>query len=144
MKKKLIIYVFIILCLVSCNRKQKEYKSRNVEIETVFDSSSNYSYSDKNQAIEYETNSQYEIYEDETNSQTEIYEDEANNQNEFYETSTVVNLRETPTTQEDNYIKTIPENSQVDILESVDVEGELWYKISFDGDVGFIRSDLIR
>ena len=55
-----------------------------------------------------------------------------------------INLRKSPTTNEDNYITEIPKDSEVNVYEQVsDENGDMWSKIDFNGNEGYVRSDLL-
>lgn len=59
-------------------------------------------------------------------------------------TTSNVNLRESPTTDEDNFITSVPGGESVEILEEVESNGEAWTKISYDGYEGFVNSNFIE
>lgn len=135
-------YIFcslaLLIALSSCEKKQEKYEQRDVNIDTVFDSSSNESSSIEN------TNS---TEEDENNQEntSNIKENEQSNTNKrVLKAIDSINLRKSPTTGEDNYITEIPRDAQVNVYDEVsDENGDLWSKVEFDGNEGYVRSDLL-
>ena len=134
MKIKYIVCSFaLILALSSCEKKQEKYEQRDVKIDTVFDNS----------------NSNVGIIDQNNNSEVNSNEDNVdlnNNQDgETYRVTTSVNLRQTPTVDEDNYIDAIPANTEVIFIEEVENNnGETWSKIIYKGKTGFVASNFLE
>ncbi|WP_058991120.1 SH3 domain-containing protein [Anaerococcus rubeinfantis] len=134
MKIKYIVCSFaLILALSSCEKKQEKYEQRDVKIDTVFDNS----------------NSNVEIIDQNNNPEVNTSEENTdlnNNQGgETYRVTTSVNLRQTPTVDEDNYIDSIPANTEVVFIEEVENnDGETWSKITYKGKTGFVASDFLE
>ena len=134
MKIKYIICSFaLILALSSCEKKQEKYEQRDVKIDTVFDNS----------------NSNVEIIDQNNNPEVNTSEENTdlnNNQDgETYRVTTSVNLRQTPTVDEDNYIDSIPANTEVVFIEEVENnDGETWSKITYKGKTGFVASNFLE
>lgn len=134
MKIKYIVCSFaLILALSSCEKKQEKYEQRDVKIDTVFDNS----------------NSNVEIIDQNNNPEVNASEENTdlnNNQGgETYRVTTSVNLRQTPTVDEDNYIDSIPANTEVVFIEEVENnDGETWSKITYKGKTGFVASDFLE
>lgn len=130
MKIKYILCSFaLLLALSSCDKKQEKYEKRDVQIDTVFDSSSN--------------NISNEIEEKESSNEEENAQ--SNTRIENLRTKSTINLRRGPSTNEDNIIASIPGNSQVKFLsEEEDENGEMWSRIFYEGQEGYVRSDLLE
>lgn len=123
----------LLLALSSCEKKQEKYEQRDVKIDTVFDNS----------------NSNVGIIDQNNNSEVNSNEDNVdlnNNQDgETYRVTTSVNLRQTPTVDEDNYIDAIPANSKVIFIEEIENNyGETWSKITYKGKTGFVASNFLE
>ena len=133
MKIKYIVWSFaLILALSSREKKQEKYEKRDVKIDTVFDNSnSNAENIDQNNNLEVNA--------------SEESTDLNNNDGETYRVTTSVNLRETPTVDEDNYIDAIPANTKVVFIEEVENDrGESWSKITYKGKTGFVASNFLE
>ena len=135
MKLKYIACSFVLLlALSSCNKKQEKYEKRDVKIDTVFDSSSS-----KEEISNKYNNENYSN--GEMNNEEIIGEKQADG--EVYKTKTTLNLRETPNTNEDNFITSIPENAELVVKEKVNDDGISWYKVSYNGREGYVSSDYL-
>ena len=130
MKIKYILCSFaLLLALSSCDKKQEKYEKRDVQIDTVFDSSSN--------------NISNEVEEKEASNVEENAK--SNTESKDLRTKSTINLRRGPSTNEDNIISSIPGNSQVKLLsEEEDENGEMWSRIFYEGQEGYVRSDLLE
>ena len=130
MKIKYILCSFaLLLALSSCDKKQEKYEKRDVQIDTVFDSSSN--------------NISNEIEEKESSNEEENAQ--SNTRIENLRTKSTITLRRGPSTNEDNIIASIPGNSQVKFLsEEEDENGEMWSRIFYEGREGYVKSDLLE
>ncbi|MBS5989413.1 SH3 domain-containing protein [Anaerococcus hydrogenalis] len=130
MKIKYILCSFaLLLALSSCDKKQEKYEKRDVQIDTVFDSSSN--------------NISNEVEEKESSNVEENAQ--SNTESKDLRTKSTINLRRSPSTNEDNIIASIPGNSQVKLLsEEEDENGEMWSRIFYEGQEGYVKSDLLE
>ena len=130
MKIKYILCSFaLLLALSSCDKKQEKYEKRDVQIDTVFDSSSN--------------NISNEVEEKESSNVEENAK--SNTESKDLRTKSTINLRRSPSTNEDNIIASIPGNSQVKLLsEEEDENGEMWSRIFYEGQEGYVKSDLLE
>lgn len=130
MKIKYILCSFaLLLALSSCDKKQEKYEKRDVQIDTVFDSSSN--------------NISNEVEEKEASNVEENAQ--SNTENKDLRTKSTINLRRSPSTNEDNIIASIPGNSKVKFLsEEEDENGEMWSRIFYEGQEGYVKSDLLE
>lgn len=130
MKIKYILCSFaLLLALSSCDKKQEKYEKRDVQIDTVFDSSSN--------------NISKEVEEKEASNVEENAQ--SNTESKDLRTKSTINLRRSPSTNEDNIIASIPGNSKVKFLsEEEDENGEMWSRIFYEGQEGYVKSDLLE
>lgn len=130
MKIKYILCSFaLLLALSSCDKKQEKYEKRDVQIDTVFDSSSN--------------NISNEVEEKEASNVEENAK--SNTESKDLRTKSTINLRRGPSINEDNIIASIPGNSQVKFLsEEEDENGEMWSRIFYEGQEGYVKSDLLE
>lgn len=129
MKIKYILCSFaLLLALSSCDKKQEKYEKRDVQIDTVFDSSSN--------------NISNEVEEKEDSNVEE--NTQSNTESKYLRAKSTINLRRGPSTNEDNIIASIPGNSQVKLLSEEDKNGEMWSRIFYEGQEGYVKSDLLE
>lgn len=133
--KKVILSLFLIIILASCSKKEESYEKRDVKIDSVFDNV-NLSKEDK------KDNEAKEDVKEDSNKVAEN-QDKAD-ESTVARTNAEVNLRESPTTKEDNFITSLPNNAEVNILEEVQANGEAWLKISYKGREGFVKSDFVN
>ncbi|NVF11545.1 SH3 domain-containing protein [Anaerococcus sp. AGMB00486] len=133
--KKVILSLFLIIILASCSKKEESYEKRDVKIDSVFDNV-NLSKEDK------KDNEAKEDLKEDSNKVAEN-QDKAD-ESTVARTNAEVNLRESPTTKEDNFITSLPNNAEVNILEEVQANGEAWLKISYKGREGFVKSDFVN
>lgn len=127
--KKIIFSVFILLFLTACGKEEEVYEKRDVKVDSVFDK------------IEEKSSEETEKAQDE-NKENEKKEEseETQEENKNAQVTSTVNLRQSPNTEEDNVLGSIPGGSEIEIIEN---QGE-WSKISYQGRQGFVRSDLIQ
>lgn len=130
--KKIIFSIFILFSLTACGKEEEVYEKRDVKVDSVFDKIEESS--NKN------TESQDEDKKDNEESTEENIEEKTEEENNKAQVTNTVNLRQSPNTDEDNVLGSIPGGSEVEIIES---QGE-WSRISFQGMEGFVRSDLLE
>ena len=136
--KYIICSLALLIALSSCEKKQEKYEQRDVNIDTVFDSSSNESASIEN------TNSTEGDENNQENTSNIKENERSNTSDRVLKAIDSINLRKSPTTGEDNYITEIPRDAQVNVYDEVsDENGDLWSKVEFDGNEGYVRSDLL-
>lgn len=127
--KKIIFSIFILFFLTACGKEEEVYEKRDVKVDSVFDK------------IEEKSSEETEKTQDE-NKENENKEEseETQEENKNAQVTSTVNLRQSPNTEEDNVLGSIPGGSEIEIIEN---QGE-WSKISYQGRQGFVRSDLIQ
>ena len=156
--KKVLLPVFALLVLTSCNKEVETYEKKDVKVDSVFDNIEKKSEEEKPEEAKEEEKKDEEANENKEENQPQPEannnnnnennnENNNNNQNQASQTrqtTGLVNMRETPTADEENYILSIPQGENVEFLEEV-YQGEIsWSKVRYQNTTGFIRSDLLR
>lgn len=154
--KKVLLPLFAILVLASCNKEEEVYEKKDVKVDSVFDKIEEGSSDEKKE--EEDKKDQEEKKEEKPQENKEENQPEAdankNNNNEnnndqdqavqTRQTTGLVNMRETPTANAENFILSVPQGRQVEFIEEV-YQGDIsWSKVRYQGSEGFIRSDLLR
>lgn len=156
--KKVLLPVFALLVLTSCNKEVETYEKKDVKVDSVFDNIEKKSEEEKPEEAKEEEKKDEEANENKeenhpqpeannNNNNENNNENNNNNQNQAAQTrqtTGLVNMRETPTADEENYILSIPQGENVEFIEEV-YQGEIsWSKVRYQNTTGFIRSDLLR
>lgn len=123
--KYLVCASLIFLGLTSCEKKEETYQGKNVKVESVFDSASKDSLKDKKPV----------------NPAPPKEEKQAKKK---YKTVDFINLRKTPTTQEDNIIASLSGGKVFEVLEEKQADDGVWIKVSFEGKEGYLKKDLLE
>lgn len=157
--KKVLLPIFALLVLASCNKEVETYEKKDVKVDSVFDNIEKKSEEEKPEETKEEEKKEEE--KDQENKEENKPEAEANNNNntennnennnnnqnqaaQTRQTTGLVNMRETPTADAENYILSIPQGENVEFIEEV-YQGEIsWSKVRYQNTTGFIRSDLLR
>lgn len=157
--KKVLLPIFALLVLASCNKEVETYEKKDVKVDSVFDNIEKKSEEEKPEETKEEEKKEEE--KDQENKEENKPEAEANNNNntennnennnnnqnqaaQTRQTTGLVNMRETPTADAENYIRSIPQGENVEFIEEV-YQGEIsWSKVRYQNTTGFIRSDLLR
>lgn len=148
--KKVLLPIFALLVLASCNKEVETYEKKDVKVDSVFDNIEKKSEEEKPEEKKEEEkdneNKEENQPQPEANNNNNN-ENNNNNQNQAVQTrqtTGLVNMRETPTADEENYLLSIPQGENVEFLEEV-YQGEIsWSKVRYQNTTGFIRSDLLR
>ena len=155
--KKVLLPIFALLVLASCNKEVETYEKKDVKVDSVFDNIEKKSEEEKPEESKEEEKKEEEANENKEENKPEAEannnnNNENNNQNnnnnqnqaaQTRQTTGLVNMRETPTANEDNYILSVPQGENVEFLEEV-YQGEIsWSKVRYQNTTGFIRSDLL-
>ena len=154
--KKVLLPIFALLVLTSCNKEVETYEKKDVKVDSVFGNIEKKSEDEKpEEAKEEEKKEEEKPQENNQENQPQAEENNNNNNNEnnnnnqnqaaqTRQTTGLVNMRETPTADAENYILSIPQGENVEFLEEV-YQGEIsWSKVRYQNTTGFIRSDLLR
>ena len=159
--KKVLLPIFALLVLTSCNKEVETYEKKDVKVDSVFDNIEEKSEEEKPEEAKEEEKKEEEKPQE--NNQENQQQAEANNNNnennnqnnnennnnqnqqpQTRQTTGLVNMRETPTADAENYILSIPQGENVEFIEEV-YQGEIsWSKVRYQNTTGFIRSDLLR
>lgn len=157
--KKVLLPIFALLVLASCNKEVETYEKKDVKVDSVFDNIEKKSEEEKPEETKEEEKKEEE--KDQENKEENKPQPEANNNNntennnennnnnqnqaaQTRQTTGLVNMRETPTADAENYILSIPQGENVEFIEEV-YQGEIsWSKVRYQNTTGFIRSDLLR
>lgn len=144
--KKILYFLLIITSLSSCGTKKESYKSKNVEVDTIFNSNFSYNYS----------NDDYEDLEKlgklikknaDNISDIDIYKEKKESNLDSSIKYTIVNeaeLRKDPIEDGDNIIEKIPANTKVELIKNLNVDGEKWSKISYNGNKGYVKRNFLK
>ena len=154
--KKILLPIFALLVLASCNKEVETYEKKDVKVDSVFDNIKKESEEEKKEEAKEEENKEEEKAnenkeenqpETNTNNNNENNNENNNNQNQggqTRQTTVLVNMRETPTADAENFILSVPQGREVEFIEEV-YQGDIsWSKVRYQGSEGFIRSDLLR
>lgn len=144
--KKIICFLVILISLSSCGAKKEKYKSKNVEVNTIFDSNFSYNYSNDDDE---ELENLGRLIKDKANdiSDTDIMKEKKGSNLEVsknFTTKKEVEFRKNPFEDEDNIIEKIPENTKVEIIKNVSVDGKKWSKISYNGNKGYVKRSFLK
>lgn len=127
--KYLVCASLIFLGLTSCEKKEETYQGKNVKVESVFDSASKDSPKDKKP---------------EKKPVNPAPPKEEKQAKKKYKTVDFINLRKTPTTQEDNIIASLSGGKVFEVLEEKQADDGVWIKVSFEGKEGYLKKDLLE
>ena len=158
--RNIILTLFALALLASCNKEEEVYEKRDVKVESVFDNIEGKE--EENPAEESKEEKKEEPKKEEAekpaenpnaNQNPQNNQNPANKQNpagnnqankQTKTANVLANLREGPTAYEENFILSVPAGSQVEFVEEIYQDGVAWSKVRFNGREGFIRSDLLR
>lgn len=158
--RNIILTLFALALLASCNKEEEVYEKRDVKVESVFDNiegkeeekPAEEAKEEKKEepkkeeaekpADNQEANQNPQNNQNPANKQNPADNNQANKQTKT--ANVLANLREGPTAFEENFILSVPAGSQVEFVEEIYQDGVAWSKVRFNGREGFIRSDLLR
>lgn len=136
MKLKYIIYSTIILfSLSSCNKKEDSYQAKNVQVESVFDKK-------KDQAKEEKPAEEKKAAEKPKENKEAPAKEE--NKKKRFRTRDTTNMRSEPNTFDDNILVAVPGGVEFEEIEEAKGEDADWIKLTYEGNTGFIRKDLLE
>lgn len=145
--KKVLLPIFALLVLASCNKEVETYEKKDVKVDSVFDNIEKKSEEEKPEEKKEEEKANENKEENQPQPEKNNNDNNNNNQNQAAQTrqtTGLVNMRETPTADEENYLLSIPQGENVEFIEEV-YQGEVsWSKVRYQNTTGFIRSDLLR
>lgn len=146
--RNIILTLFALTLLASCSKEEEVYEKRDVKVESVFDNIE--AKKEEKPAEQAKEEKKEEPKKEEAEkpaekpeqNQAQADKKQANQQTRT--TNVLANLREGPTSFEENFILSVPAESKVDFIEEIYQDGVAWSKVRFNGREGYIRSDLLR
>lgn len=141
--KKIICFLVILISLSSCKAKKEKYQSKNVEVDTIFDSDFSYDDTEEEQ-IENLSKMLKQGIDEIPNIDEKEKKDSNLEVSKEFTTKKEIDFRKDPFEDEDNIIEKIPENTKVELIKSVNVDGIKWSKISFEGNIGYVRRNVLK
>ena len=144
--KKILCFLVIIISLSSCKAEKEKYKSKNLEVDTIFDSNFSYNYSNDDDE---ELENLGRLIKDKADdiSDTDIMKEKNDSNLEVskeFTTKKEIEFRKNPFEDEDNIIEKIPENTKVEVIKNVSVDGKKWSKISYNGNIGYVKRGFLK
>ena len=135
--KLLFLICLTCLGLSSCNKEVDQYESKNVQVDSVFNKTESQS---KENQQDQTNNKQDEKAQQQTQQQ-------ANPANQAkprkFKTVDTTNLRRNPTTN-DEVLVSVPASVEIEVIQEVNSENEVWVKTKYNNSEGFIRKDLLE
>ncbi|MDU5503550.1 MAG: SH3 domain-containing protein [Anaerococcus vaginalis] len=139
--KKIICFLVILVSLSSCKAKKENYQSKNVKVDTIFDSDFSYDDTEEEQVENLSKILKQGIDE------IPNLDDNKESNSKKGEKYTIVNeaeLRKDPIEDGDNVIEKIPANTKVELIKNLNVDGEKWSKISYNGNKGYVKRNFLK
>ena len=143
MKIKLLFLIcFICLGLSSCNKEVEQYESKNIQVDSVFNKTESQSKENQNQQNQQDQTNKKQ--DEKAQQQTQQQANPANQTNQKkFKTVDTTNLRRNPTTN-DEVIVSVPASVEIEVIQEVNSENEVWVKTKYNNSEGFIRKDLLE
>lgn len=141
--KKIICFLVILISLSSCGAKKEKYQSKNVDVDTIFDSDFSYDNTEEEQ-LENLSKMLKQGIDEIPNVENKKNKDSNLEVSKNITTKKEVEFRKNPFEDEDNIIEKIPENTKVDLIKNVSVDGKKWSKISYNGNTGYVKRSYLK
>lgn len=141
--KKIICLLVILISLSSCKAKKEKYQSKNVEVDTIFDSDFSYDDTEEEQ-IENLSKMLKQGIDEIPNLDEKEKKDSNLEVSKEFAIKKDVEFRKEPFDDEDNIIEKIPENTKVELIKNVNVDGKKWSKISYNGNKGYVKRSFLK
>lgn len=141
--KKIICFLVILISLSSCKAKKEKYQSKNVEVDTIFDSDFSYDDTEEEQ-IENLSKMLKQGIDEIPNLDEKEKKDSNLEVSKEFTTKKEIEFRKNPFEDEDNIIEKIPENTKVEVIKNVSVDGKKWSKISYNGNIGYVKRGFLK
>lgn len=141
--KKIICFLVILISLSSCGAKKEKYQSKNVEVDTIFDSDFSYDNTEEEQLENLSKMLKQGIDEIPNVDENEKKDSNLEVSKEFA-TKKDLEFRKNPFEDEDNIIGKIPEGTKVEVIKNVNVDGKKWSKISYNGNTGYVKRNFLK
>ena len=144
--KKIICLLVLLISLSSCKEEKEKYQSKNVDVDTIFDSDFSYDYSDDEDEELEKLTKLIKKSANELSSTEEIKEKKDSNlgMGKEFIISSKTDFRKEPFEDEDNIIEKIPKNTKVELIKIVNVDGIKWSKISYNGNKGYVKRNSLK
>ena len=144
--KKIICLLVLLISLSSCKEEKENYQSKNVGVDTIFDSDFSYDYSDDEDEELEKLTKLIKKSANELSSTEDIKEKEDSNLGigKEFVISSKTDFRKEPFEDEDNIIEKIPKNTKVELIKIVNVDGIKWSKISYNGNKGYVKRNSLK
>ena len=141
--KNIICFLVILISLSSCGAKKEKYQSKNVEVDTIFDSDFSCDNTEEEQLENLSKILKQGIDEIPNVDEKEKKDSNLEVSKEFT-TKKEIEFRKSPFEDEDNLIEKIPENTKIELIKNVNVDGKKWSKISYNGNKGYVKRSFLK
>lgn len=144
--KRIIFTVITILALSACSKEEDHYDSKNIKVDSVFDKKNDSDANDDKKTDNKETKETIKKEDSNKKKQEDTNKKPTqNNQtNKKYITTESLNLRQEPSTDQDNIISTVDLGTNVEALEEVEKNGNIWVKIKYQDNTGYVIKDFLQ
>lgn len=160
--RKILLSFLAIILLASCNKETEVYEKKDVKVDSVFDNIEKKEEDKPEEKKEEKAEDKKEEEnqdnkedqtEDNQNPETADTPDNTNDNNQANppadnygrkQTTATVNMRSTPNADIDNLVESVPGDAYVTVVEEQNINGINWSKVTYQGQTGYIRSDLLR
>ena len=130
------------LGLSSCNKEVEQYESKNIQVNSVFNKTESQSKENQNQQNQQDQNNNKQDEKAQQQTQQQANPAKQTNQKKF-KTVDTTNLRRNPTTN-DEVLVSVPASVEIEVIQEVNSENEVWVKTKYNNSEGFIRRDLLE
>lgn len=141
--KKIICFLVILISLSSCGAKKEKYQSKNVEVDTIFDSDFSYDNTEEEQ-LENLSKMLKQGIDEIPNVDVKEKKDSNLEVSKEFATKKDLEFRKDPFEDEDNIIGKIPEGTKVEVIKNINVDGKKWSKISYNGNTGYVKRNFLK
>lgn len=141
--KKIICFLVILISLSSCGAKKEKYQSKNVDVDTIFDSDFSYDNTEEEQ-LEYLSKMLKQGIDEIPNIEDKDKKGSNLEVSKEFTAKKDIDLRKDPFEDEDNIIEKIPENSKVKFIKNVNVDGKKWSKVTYNDNTGYVKRSYLK
>lgn len=143
MKIKLLFLICLAcLGLSSCNKEVEQYESKNIQVDSVFNKTESQSKENQNQQNQQDQTNNKQGEKAQQQTQQQASPSGQDNPKKF-KTVDTTNLRRNPTTN-DEVLVSVPASVEIEVIQEVNSENEVWVKTKYNNSEGFIRKDLLE
>lgn len=140
--KLLFLICLTCLGLSSCNKEVEQYESKNIQVDSVFNKTESQSQENQNQQNQQDQTNNKQDEKAQQQTQQQANPASQTNQKKF-KTVDTTNLRRNPTTN-DEVLVSVPASVEIEVIQEVNSENEVWIKTKYNNSEGFIRKDLLE